>query len=201
DADKLDDQAKAKLRRQALDWLKADLATYEKALEAARSQSDALLVALAVQHLGQWQNDPALAAVRDDKALADLADDQQKAWRQLWSDASGLAKRARAAFTETTRKGTLTANKREQTHELKLVAGQIVIIDMQSPQFDTYLRLEDGHGKILAENDDISPENLNSRILFTAPSDGPYRIIATSYQQQDVGAYTLIIREFAASRK
>ncbi|HYT89064.1 MAG TPA: PPC domain-containing protein [Gemmataceae bacterium] len=60
-----------------------------------------------------------------------------------------------------------------------MLAGKTYVIDMSSPQFDTYLRLEDDKGKVVAENDDISPTNLNSRIVFTAPKDGAYRIVAT----------------------
>jgi serine/threonine-protein kinase len=199
DAAKLDHQAKSKLRQQALDWLQADLDLYDKALQSLASEQDTLLMVLAVNHLAQWQRDPALASVRDDKALAALSADEQKMWRQLWSHAADLAKKAREAFHEATRKGKLSATKREEAHTVKLQAGKIVIIDMESPQFDTYLRLEDDRGKILAENDDISPDNLNSRLVFTVARDGAYRIIATSYQQRGQGDYTLTIRELKAS--
>jgi len=53
---------------------------------------------------------------------------------------------------------------------------------------------------VLAENDDISPQNLNSRIIFPCKEDGNYRIVATSYQQAGRGAYVLIIREFPSKR-
>ena len=53
----------------------------------------------------------------------------------------------------------------------------------------------------LAENDDISKDNLNSRISFTPLADGTYRLIATSYQQRGVGDYEIITREFAAPKK
>jgi hypothetical protein len=80
---------------------------------------------------------------------------------------------------------------------------------MTSPQFDTYLRLEDAKKKVLAENDDISEpgvrsqesgvRNLNSRIIFTPKEDATYLIIATSFEHRGVGAYTLTIREFLPS--
>jgi serine/threonine-protein kinase len=198
DAAKLDDQAKSKLRQQALDWLQADLDMYDKAIQTLASEQDALLAVQAVNYVAQWQIDPVLASVRDDKALASLSTEEQKMWRQLWSQAADLAKKARAVFHETIRKSTLSATKRGEAHTLKLQAGKIVVIDMESPQFDTYLRLEDDKGKVLGENDDISAENLNSRLVFTVPRDGAYRIIATSYQQRGQGNYTLTIREFKA---
>ena len=82
-----------------------------------------------------------------------------------------------------------------------MTAGKTYMIDMSSAQFDTYLRLEDDKGKVLAENDNISPENLNSRIIFTCKQDGSYRIVATSFQQAGRGAYVLTIREFPAKKQ
>jgi serine protease Do len=76
-------------------------------------------------------------------------------------------------------------------------AGRTYVIDLESAQFDAYLRLEDPKGKVLAENDDISPDNQNSRIVFTAPADGTYRLVATSFQQRGTGSYTLTIRVLA----
>ncbi|GEM_PF-6169959 len=37
-------------------------------------------------------------------------------------------------------------------------------------------------GRLLAENDDIGPDNLNSRPIFNPPADGVYRILATSFE-------------------
>ena len=81
-----------------------------------------------------------------------------------------------------------------------MTRGKTYVIDMTSAQFDTFLRLEDEQGKVLAENDDISEDNLNSRIVFTAPAAGSYRIVATAFEQRGTGAYTLTIREFAARK-
>ena len=53
---------------------------------------------------------------------------------------------------------------------------------------------------MLAKNDDISDENLNSRIIFSCKEDGNYRIVATSYQQAGRGAYVLTIREFSSKK-
>lgn len=56
---------------------------------------------------------------------------------------------------------------------------------------------EDANGKVLAENDDISADDQNSRVIFSPKQAGVYCIIATSFQQQGTGAYTLTVREFA----
>ena len=46
----------------------------------------------------------------------------------------------------------------------------------------------------------IPTDSTNSRLIFTPPADGVYRILATSFQQRGVGAYTLRIREFKDSK-
>jgi len=76
------------------------------------------------------------------------------------------------------------------------------VIDLTSRQFDTFLRLEDAKKKVVAENDDIDTRanNLNSRLAFTPKEAGAYRIVATSFEQRGVGAYTLVIREWAAKQ-
>ncbi len=118
-------------------------------------------------------------------------------WQEFWTKLDGLRKQARADYSETEHKGQLGPKEPEQRHLIKMAAGKTYAIDMASKQFDTYLRLE----KVLAENDDISKDNLNSRIVFTAPGDASYRIVATSFQQGGRGVYTLTIRKFAAKKK
>jgi hypothetical protein len=153
------------------------------------------------QQLRHWRSDPDLLSLRDPKELAKLPEPEQQSWRKLWSDVNELLKQASAAFTETTLKGTLTAKRTEQAHQVKMSAGNTYLIDMTSAEFDTYLRLETAQKKVLAENDDIGPGNHNSRIIIMPKEDGVYRIIATSFQQRGVGTYTLTIREFQRKKE
>jgi hypothetical protein len=99
---------------------------------------------------------------------------------------------------ETKLQGRLTDAKTEAVHDLKLTAGKSVVIEMQSKQFNTYLRLEDTKGQTLAENDDIDTagKNLNSRILFMLQADGVYRIVATSFRRAGRGEYEITVREY-----
>jgi tetratricopeptide (TPR) repeat protein len=188
-ADTLPDKEKARLRQKALDWLKAELAARGKLLQQNPFKLQ--------QFLQHWHEDTDLAGVRDAKELAKLPAPEQDAWRQLWAEVEALRKQARGSYTETLHKGTLSAKQREQAHPIKMSAAKTYVIDLESPQFDTHVRLEDGQGKVLAENDDINDDNQNARILFTPKEDGTYRIIATSFQQRGTGAYTLTIRTFA----
>jgi serine/threonine protein kinase len=85
----LDDAAKAKLRRQALDWLKAELKTWDKLLESWPQNRPTV-----VQTLSHWQKDSDLAGIRDAAALAKLSADEQKAFARLWADVAALLKKA-----------------------------------------------------------------------------------------------------------
>jgi hypothetical protein len=108
-----------------------------------------------------------------------------------------LHKQAAERITETQLSGKLTAQHKEQVHEVKLQAGRLYVFDLESTAFDAFLRLEDAQGKKLAENDDIEEGvNLNSRILFTPETSGTYRLVATACQGRGAGPYTLRIREF-----
>lgn len=96
-------------------------------------------------------------------------------------------------------------------------AGQNIRIEMnaaippQSGGLDTYLYLIAPNGSIVAQNDDIAlGTQTNSRILctdfqpgpcgqdfFTLPQDGTYIIIATSFSDNETGAYTLKLTLFS----
>lgn len=80
-------------------------------------------------------------------------------------------------------------------HELDLEKGSIYRIDLLSEHFDPYLRIIDVDGKILAKNDD-GGAGLNARLMFTAPQDGEFQAVVTSYGAGGVGAYQLLISEY-----
>jgi hypothetical protein len=70
-------------------------------------------------------------------------------------------------------------------------AGQVVRLNLESDEFDTYLVLIGPDGRLVAENDDISPTNLNSAIETTLPSNGNYLVVVTSFAPGERGAYRL----------
>ena len=77
-ADKLDDRERVRWRKQAQEWLKADLTLWTKQAEKAGPA-----VRRQLQH---WQTDADLAGVRNRAALARLPAEEQAAWRKLWAD-------------------------------------------------------------------------------------------------------------------
>ncbi|MBU6225680.1 MAG: pre-peptidase C-terminal domain-containing protein, partial [Burkholderiales bacterium] len=57
--------------------------------------------------------------------------------------------------------------------------------------FDAYLYLRDANKNEITRDDD-SGGSLNSKISYTARSDGVYYLDATSYQQHSVGQFTVV---------
>jgi serine/threonine-protein kinase len=86
DADKLDDQERARWRRQALDWLRQDLTRWGKALDRGNAQTRVRVR----QELQRWLTDEDLAGVRGRAALARLPDEERRRWQRLWSDVEAL---------------------------------------------------------------------------------------------------------------
>ncbi len=89
DADKLDAQQRARLRQQALDWLRSEL----KALEQSLEKNEKQFRPAPQRTLPQWQGNPDLASVRDEPALAKLSESERQVWRQFWKDVEALLHR------------------------------------------------------------------------------------------------------------
>jgi hypothetical protein len=73
-----DDASRARLLKQALDWLKADLDAWKR-----RPGAEAPRVEQALNH---WRADADLAGVRDAEALAKLPEEERAVWKALWAE-------------------------------------------------------------------------------------------------------------------
>jgi serine/threonine-protein kinase len=89
---KLDDEERGRLRKQALDWLRADLASWGKQVSPGTPQARVA----ARRKLLRWRQDGALAGVRDAAALANLPQAERAEWQKLWADVAALLKKAEA---------------------------------------------------------------------------------------------------------
>jgi hypothetical protein len=85
-----DAQGRARLRRQALDRLRPDLAAWSKLLDSGKPEDRATTI----RTLTDWGKDPDLTGVRDQGELEKLPEDERQAWRQLWADVAALLQRA-----------------------------------------------------------------------------------------------------------
>jgi serine/threonine-protein kinase len=85
-----DEAARAGFRRQALDWLRAELAAWSGVLEKGPAQARPDIT----RTLQHWKADGDLAGVRDPDAVARLPEPERRAWRALWADVDALLTRA-----------------------------------------------------------------------------------------------------------
>ncbi|MEM7454936.1 MAG: pre-peptidase C-terminal domain-containing protein [Planctomycetota bacterium] len=85
-------------------------------------------------------------------------------------------------------------------YSLEAEEGQFVQVDLISPEdgsdpeIDTMLNIVAPSGETFS-NDDFADGSTNSRITFSVPETGHYRIEATSYSEGETGRYTVSVRE------
>jgi hypothetical protein len=185
-----------KLRREALDWLQAEFGANAK--QAQGPSIDAIL--RGEDRLNYWQIDEDLSGIREPKALDKLSAEEKQLWQKLWANVKQALTDIKGRFRETSFSGALSAAEKSKTHVVPLITGKRYVLELHSAAFDTLLRIEDPQGQFVAENDDITGDNLNSRLVFEAPKDGAYRIVATSFEERGHGPYTLRVREFIADK-
>ena len=83
---------RARLRRQALDWLRADLALLTRELDAGGGK----VFPLVRQKMVHWLQDGDLIGLRDKDALAVLPEEEREACAKLWADVAALLRKAEA---------------------------------------------------------------------------------------------------------
>ncbi|HAC65175.1 MAG TPA: peptidase S1, partial [Cyanothece sp. UBA12306] len=73
-------------------------------------------------------------------------------------------------------------------------AGQEITIEMKSNKLDgnLFLLLPE-RKKLIAQNDDISPNNFNAKIVAKLPEDGLYTIMANTFEPGEKGDYQLMV--------
>jgi tetratricopeptide (TPR) repeat protein len=82
----LDEPAKARWRRQALDWLRADLACGTRLVQTGLP----VVKEVVGLRLRRWKADPDLAGIRDEEALDELPEAERRAWRDFWAAVEAL---------------------------------------------------------------------------------------------------------------
>jgi tetratricopeptide (TPR) repeat protein len=83
--------ARAGLRTQARDWLRAELAAWSKLIESGPPQARPVIV----KTLRHWKADSDLAGIRDESELKKLHEGEQTACRALWADVDAVLGKAR----------------------------------------------------------------------------------------------------------
>ena len=86
DAGQLDDKERVRWRKQALDWLRADLKAYGELLPVSNPKERQRLQ----EWLRSWKSEQALAGLRDATAVAHLSAAEQESCKQLWAEVQAL---------------------------------------------------------------------------------------------------------------
>jgi tetratricopeptide (TPR) repeat protein len=90
DAPSLDDTSRARLRRQALEWLQANLVAYRQLLKKEPQSAGPLVRG----NLQLWQHHKDFAGVRDPEALAKMPERERQEWASFWKEVDALEKQA-----------------------------------------------------------------------------------------------------------
>jgi tetratricopeptide (TPR) repeat protein len=97
DADEADDKERSRLRRQALDWLRTDLAAWCQLLEKESGKARPVVL----DNTQLWQQDKDLAGVRGWDALAKLPEAERKEWQKLWAEVDELRQKVTKPVKQT----------------------------------------------------------------------------------------------------
>jgi serine/threonine protein kinase/Tfp pilus assembly protein PilF len=89
DADKADSKERASLRKQALDWLRADLRAYRQMMDKSADKAGPEIT----QRLQYWLQDTDFTGVRGQEALAKLPEAERGDWQKLWEEVEALRQR------------------------------------------------------------------------------------------------------------
>jgi len=90
DAARLTDAERARLRKQALDWMRADHDAWRGLLDKDPAKARPVVAEL----MQGWLRDGDFASVRGPDALANLPDAERKDWQKLWADVAEALRRA-----------------------------------------------------------------------------------------------------------
>lgn len=85
-------------------------------------------------------------------------------------------------------------DKWEDTYWFTGETDETLRIDLNSSDFDTYLRLVTPSGELI-ENDDFEGSISTSSVSLTLRENGRYRVVVTSYGANDAGPYELSLLE------
>lgn len=89
---------------------------------------------------------------------------------------------------------TLPNNSYYHAYAFEGKAGQRIQIAVNSQQLDPSLLLilpDQQQGKVIAQNDDVSPQNFNAELETVLPQDGVYVVITTAFETGETGTYEI----------
>ncbi|WP_395091051.1 PPC domain-containing protein [Armatimonas sp.] len=75
-------------------------------------------------------------------------------------------------------------------------AGETLIAEVDTTNFDSALQIVDSAGKVLAENDDRREGEQDARLLYRFPAAGAYKLLVRAFKGAAGGQFDLLLRRF-----
>src|SRR5262249_17261062 len=94
DAAGLDETERARLRGQALDWLRIHREEFDRQLKDFLDKNPDKIPYLGSHEPRHWVWDPDFAGLRGPEALARLPEAERAPWQKLWDDVADMVNRA-----------------------------------------------------------------------------------------------------------
>jgi serine/threonine-protein kinase len=135
DAAPLDNHEQIRLRKQALAWLRAELAWRSHQLDG----DSPIDPTAAREALRRWQEDPDLAGIRDAAALTPLPTEERNAFTQFWADVAALVKKAEEQ-ERTSLLATAAANRDIAAGRTQDALARLATLYAANPEDTTVLR-------------------------------------------------------------
>ena len=87
---------------------------------------------------------------------------------------------------------TLASGEYQDVYTFEGTAGNRLIVDLRSPDFDTFLILHTPSGDQI-DNDDHEGDQSRSLITYPMDENGTYEVVITSFRPDEIGDYTLFV--------
>jgi hypothetical protein len=88
-----------------------------------------------------------------------------------------------------------------KTFKIEMKPKTSYVIELDSKDFDAYLRLENDEAKEIGADDDGAKVGLNAKLVYACDKAGMYTIIATSFNEVEVGEFNLRVSSFETPAK
>lgn len=89
---------------------------------------------------------------------------------------------------------TLESGEFADGYTIEATAGQVITAELASGDFDAYLILRPPSGEQVDNDDAEDTDGTDARITHRATESGTYRVVATTYEPGQTGAYRLSIQ-------
>ncbi len=107
--------------------------------------------------------------------------------------------RAQGTLTKEDLKDRLRKECHFKVYLARLLPGRTYTIDLQSPDFDSFLRLEGAAGNPIAENDD-GGAGVNARLSIRPTQEEVFRLVVTTFAPGATGHFLLTVRQEEAAK-